>query len=139
MYRLMAVGLVMLAASDPAAAKGGEAGDVEHARMNALAGGPTNEHDAWLLERYGCYSGTRSASAKAWLTGGTGIERIGDETISEGIQLVPSKASTQKLTDDLQPEPFYSSTIALMLFGLYGRPAYRLTMPRGAVCQSRET
>ena len=62
MYRLMAVGLVMLAASGPAAAMGGgEAGDVEHARMNALAGGPTNEHDAWLLERYGCYSGTRSA------------------------------------------------------------------------------
>ena len=62
MYRLMAVGLVMLAASGPAAAMGaGEAGDVEHARMNALAGGPTNEQDAWLLERYGCYSGTRSA------------------------------------------------------------------------------
>ena len=76
----------------------------------------------------GCWSGTgaiaarEAPSAKAWLTGGTGIERIGDETISEGIQLVPSKASTQKLTDDLQPEPFYSSTIALMLFGLYGRP-----------------
>ena len=29
--------------------------------MNALAGGPTNEYDAWLLERYGGYSGTRSA------------------------------------------------------------------------------
>ena len=35
--------------------------DVEHARINALAGGPTNEYDAWLLERYGCYSGTPSA------------------------------------------------------------------------------
>jgi hypothetical protein len=44
----------MVATSGPAAAMGlGEAGDVEHARMNALAGGPTNEHDAWLLERYG--------------------------------------------------------------------------------------
>jgi hypothetical protein len=61
MYRLMAVGLAMLAASGPAAAGVGEAADVEHARMNALAGGPTNEYDAWLLERYGCYSGTRSA------------------------------------------------------------------------------
>ena len=29
--------------------------------MNALAGGPTNAYDADLLERYGCYSGTRSA------------------------------------------------------------------------------
>ena len=61
MYRLMAVGLVILVASGPAAAMGGEAGDVENAHMNALAGGPTNEFDAWLLERYGCYSGTRSA------------------------------------------------------------------------------
>ena len=35
--------------------------DVEHARMNALAGGPTNAYDADLLRRYRCYSGTRSA------------------------------------------------------------------------------
>ena len=34
---------------------------MEHARMNALAGGPTNAYDADFLERYGCYSGTRSA------------------------------------------------------------------------------
>ena len=34
--------------------------DVEHARMNALAGGPTNVYDADLLQRYGCYSGTNS-------------------------------------------------------------------------------
>ena len=46
MYRLMAVGLVMLAASGHAVAGVGEAADVEHARMNALAGGPTNEYDA---------------------------------------------------------------------------------------------
>jgi hypothetical protein len=39
----------------------GEAAEVEHARMNALAGGPTNARDAELLERYGCYSGTASA------------------------------------------------------------------------------
>ena len=57
-----AVGLLALSASGPAAARGlGEAADVEHARMNALAGGPTNAYDAELLERYGCYSGTRSA------------------------------------------------------------------------------
>jgi hypothetical protein len=65
MHRLIlavaAVGLGMLAASCPAAALGGPAMDLEHARMNALAGGPTNAYDAELLERYGCYSGTRSA------------------------------------------------------------------------------
>lgn len=56
------VGLLALAASGPTAAGGlGEAAAVEHARMNALAGGPTNAYDAELLERYGCYSGTRSA------------------------------------------------------------------------------
>jgi hypothetical protein len=35
--------------------------EVEAARANARAGGPTNERDAELLERYGCLSGTRSA------------------------------------------------------------------------------
>ena len=54
------VGLGVLAASGPAAALGGEAVEVEAARMNALAGGPTNARDAELLERYGCYSGTNS-------------------------------------------------------------------------------
>jgi hypothetical protein len=64
MHRLIyaAVQLVALAASGPAVARGVVgAAEVEHARMNALAGGPTNAHDAELLERYGCYSGTRSA------------------------------------------------------------------------------
>lgn len=60
MYRLMVLGLGVLVTAGPAAAMG-EAVNVEHARMNALAGGPTNEYDAWLLKRYGCYSGTRSA------------------------------------------------------------------------------
>lgn len=59
MFRLMTVGLVMLATSGPVAAQ--SLWEVEHARMSALAGGPTNDYDAWLLERYGCYSGTRSA------------------------------------------------------------------------------
>jgi len=35
--------------------------EVEAARANARAGGPTNARDAELLERYGCLSGTRSA------------------------------------------------------------------------------
>jgi hypothetical protein len=56
------IGLLALAVPGTVAAHGlGAAMEVEHARMNALAGGPTNEYDAWLLERYGCYSGTRSA------------------------------------------------------------------------------
>jgi hypothetical protein len=56
-----AVGLGVLI-TVPAAAGGlGEAAALEHARMNALAGGPTNSYDADLLERYGCLSGTNSA------------------------------------------------------------------------------
>lgn len=35
--------------------------EVEAARANARAGGPTNPRDAELLERYGCLSGTNSA------------------------------------------------------------------------------
>jgi hypothetical protein len=66
MHRLIltvtSVGLGVLAASGPATAMGGgEAAAVEHARMSALAGGPTNARDAEYLERWGCYSGTRSA------------------------------------------------------------------------------
>jgi hypothetical protein len=34
--------------------------DVEGARMNALAGGPVSAHDAELVRRWGCLSGTRS-------------------------------------------------------------------------------
>jgi len=61
MYRAMLAAVVLVALSIQAAAGLGEAAAVEHARMNALAGGPTNARDAWYLERYGCYSGTRSA------------------------------------------------------------------------------
>jgi hypothetical protein len=63
MHRLLlaSVWLGVLAASGSAVAGLIGAAEVEHARMNALAGGPTNARDAELLERYGCYSGTRSA------------------------------------------------------------------------------
>ena len=75
MYRLIlavaAVGLGVLAAQGQRPPAGlGEAAAMEHARMNALAGGPTNARDAELLERYGCYSGTRSAFCSAWLIRG---------------------------------------------------------------------
>jgi hypothetical protein len=57
---LTAAGIGLLAIS-PASARGlGEAGELEHARANARAGGPVSERDAELLERYGCLSGTRS-------------------------------------------------------------------------------
>ena len=56
-----AVGLLAVAASGPAVALGGEAADLQGARLNALAGGPLSERDKELLERYGCESGTRSA------------------------------------------------------------------------------
>ncbi len=60
----IAVGLCVLTCSAPAHAIGlGEAGELEHARANARAGGPLSERDAELLERYGCLSGTESASA----------------------------------------------------------------------------
>jgi hypothetical protein len=62
---LAAVGLVVLASPGPAAAFGlVEAGELEHARANARAGGPVSERDAELLERYGCLSGTNSAFCK---------------------------------------------------------------------------
>lgn len=36
--------------------------DTVRARGNARAGGPTNGHDAWILDRYGRLSGTYSSS-----------------------------------------------------------------------------
>ena len=55
------VGSGVLAASGPVVALGGEAMEVQAARLNALAGGPLSERDKELLERYGCESGTRIA------------------------------------------------------------------------------
>jgi hypothetical protein len=63
MHKILAAafGLAMLASSQPASAGGlVEAGELEHARANARAGGPISEQDAELLERYGCLSGTDS-------------------------------------------------------------------------------
>ncbi len=54
---IAATGLLTLSA--PAHAGGfGEAGELEHARANARAGGPLSERDVELLERWGCLSGT---------------------------------------------------------------------------------
>jgi len=59
--KLAALGAVLLAAVLPARVAADTYWDVEAARANARAGGPTNAYDAELLERYGCLSGTRSA------------------------------------------------------------------------------
>ena len=56
-----AVALAALIPLGPATAGGlAEAGELEHARANARAGGPISERDAELLERWGCTSGTDS-------------------------------------------------------------------------------
>ena len=64
----LAIGLLsvaVLSMAGTASARGlGEAGELEAARANARAGGPTNDRDAELLERYGCLSGTKSAFCK---------------------------------------------------------------------------
>ena len=60
---LTALGCAAMAASTPALARGAAA-ELEQARANARAGGPTNSRDADLLERYGCLSGTDSAFCK---------------------------------------------------------------------------
>lgn len=57
---LRLVVLVAAAAVIPNFASADSYWDVEAARANARAGGPTNARDAELLERYGCLSGTRS-------------------------------------------------------------------------------
>jgi hypothetical protein len=58
--KLMAAGAMafVLVGSLPASAD--FRGEVESARANARAGGPVSEHDAELLERWGCLSGTRN-------------------------------------------------------------------------------
>ena len=66
MHRMIfaAIGLVLLGASTPAVARGGaEAGELQAARLNALAGGPLSERDKELLERYGSESGAPNCQA----------------------------------------------------------------------------
>jgi len=63
---LMLVGACGMALIPRDAAAGGlvEAGELEHARANARAGGPVSEQDAELLQRYGCLSGTNSPACR---------------------------------------------------------------------------
>jgi hypothetical protein len=56
-----ALGFAAMALAAPTAVLADSYWEVEAARANARAGGPTNARDAELLDRYGCLSGTRSA------------------------------------------------------------------------------
>lgn len=55
-----AFALGTLAALGAAPAAADHYGEIEAARMNAKAGGPTNARDAELLRRWGCYSDTQT-------------------------------------------------------------------------------
>lgn len=68
---LTILSLAAAAAFMPGTARADTKVDVEQARANALAGGPTNRQDAELLRRYGCESGTRSAYCDSLRYGNT--------------------------------------------------------------------
>jgi len=68
--RLAAFAVAALAMTGPMPVAADTYWDVEAARANARAGGPTNAYDAELLERYGCLSGTRSAFCQRLSHGG---------------------------------------------------------------------
>lgn len=77
-FNLARIGLAAaaLTAISPLAAKADSYWDLESARANARAGGPVSEHDAELLERYGCLSGTRSAFCERLNRGDRATERV---------------------------------------------------------------
>ena len=58
--KLVAVGSMAFVLVGPMPASADFRGEVESARANARAGGPVSEHDAELLQRWGCLSGTRN-------------------------------------------------------------------------------
>ena len=57
----VAIGLGALTALAPLSVRADNIWEVENARANARAGGPTNANDRELLGRWGCLSGTNSA------------------------------------------------------------------------------
>lgn len=63
---LIATIAIVAGAAATAAQARGLVSEVESARANARAGGPTNARDAELLERYGALSGTVK---RDWRTG----------------------------------------------------------------------
>ena len=67
----MAIGLGILTAVAPLSARADNIWDVENARANARAGGPTSAYDRELLGRWGCLSGTNSAYCREIRHGAT--------------------------------------------------------------------
>ena len=67
----VAIGLGVLTAFAPVSVRADNIWDVENARANARAGGPTNAHDRELLGRWGCLSGTDSAYCREIRHGAT--------------------------------------------------------------------
>ena len=68
--RVAALAVAALAVAGPMPVAADSYWEVEAARANARAGGPTNARDAELLERYGCLSGTRSQFCERLSYGG---------------------------------------------------------------------
>ena len=66
----MALAAAALAMTAPSIVSAQTYWDVEAARANARAGGPTNAFDADLLRRYGCLSGTNSRFCERLSHGG---------------------------------------------------------------------
>ena len=67
----VAIGLGVLTAFAPLSVRADNIWDVENARANARAGGPTNANDRELLGRWGCLSGTDSAYCREIRHGAT--------------------------------------------------------------------
>jgi hypothetical protein len=68
--RVAALAVAALSVAGPTPVAAQTYWEVEAARANARAGGPTNAYDADLLERYGCLSGTRSRFCERLSHGG---------------------------------------------------------------------
>jgi hypothetical protein len=72
MHRLTAaIALGALALLGSPGARADNIWDVENARANARAGGPTSDYDKELLARYGCESGTNSSYCRSIRGGAT--------------------------------------------------------------------
>jgi hypothetical protein len=69
---LTAISAAAFVIAAPAIATAQTYWEVEAARANARAGGPTNAYDADLLRRYGCLSGTNSSFCKSLNRGDDG-------------------------------------------------------------------
>jgi hypothetical protein len=68
LFALVGLLALVVAAQEVAGGALSGAADLESARANARAGGPTSEYDRDLLRRYGCSSGTHSPYCRSHRT-----------------------------------------------------------------------